>query len=428
MISRRKSDGYFRLEEFMKKITIIGAGAAGLMAAITALESRSDVSVTVIDKNQRPARKVMITGKGRCNVTNNCDNATLINNIPRNGKFLYSAFSRFSTDDTINFFEKCGVPLKTERGNRVFPVSDKAVDIAFALVNKAKSLGADFTVGEVDKILSANGKVLGVRLKDKTDIFSDAVIIATGGMSYPLTGSTGDGYKMAKELGHIVTEIKPSLIPLVCHEGFCTNLSGLSLKNITASFFEEGKKKPIYSEQGELLFTHFGISGPLTLSASAHLRYIGKKNYYVIIDLKPALSNEKLDKRLLRDFSEEQNKDFSNSLDALLPKSLIPVVVKLSGIAPNTKVNQITKEQRNDFVTLIKNFKLHIIGTRPVEEAIITSGGVSVKEIYPSTMESKLVKGLFFAGEVIDVDAYTGGFNLQIAFSTGVLAGENSAK
>ncbi len=391
------------------------------MAAINA--TGSNISVTLVEKNDRVARKVMITGKGRCNVTNNSDTDTHIKNIPKNGRFLYSAFSKFSSADTMRFFEECNVPLKTERGNRVFPVSDKAVDIVDALKNKADKSGVEIIKGEVQEILCKNNKIFGVRLKDKRQMFCDNVIVATGGMSYPLTGSTGDGYRFAKSLGHTVTDIRPSLVPLVCHEGFCSSLSGLSLKNITASFFEEGKKKPIYEEQGELLFTHFGISGPLTLSASAHLRNIGKTNYYVLIDLKPALSFEKLDKRLLRDFEEELNKDFSNSLDALLPKSLIPVVVKLSGIAPNVKVNQITKEQRQNLVSIIKGIKLHIIGTRPIEEAIITSGGVSVKEINPNTMESKLIKGLYFAGEVIDTDAYTGGFNLQIAFSTGYVAG-----
>lgn len=405
----------------MIKTVVVGGGAAGLMAAINA--TGSNISVTLVEKNDRVARKVMITGKGRCNVTNNSDMDTHIKNIPKNGRFLYSAFSKFSSADTMRFFEECNVPLKTERGNRVFPVSDKAVDIVDALKNKADKSGVEIIKGEVQEILCKNNKIFGVRLKDKREMFCDNVIVATGGMSYPLTGSTGDGYRFAKSLGHTVTDIRPSLVPLVCHEGFCSSLSGLSLKNITASFFEEGKKKPIYEEQGELLFTHFGISGPLTLSASAHLRNIGKANYYVLIDLKPALSFEKLDKRLLRDFEEELNKDFSNSLDALLPKSLIPVVVKLSGIAPNVKVNQITKEQRQNLVSIIKGIKLHIIGTRPIEEAIITSGGVSVKEINPNTMESKLIKGLYFAGEVIDTDAYTGGFNLQIAFSTGYVAG-----
>ena len=397
------------------------------MASVSAA-IEPDTYVTVIEKNSKPARKLMITGKGRCNVTNNSDINNIIRNIPKNGKFLYSALSSFSADDTMEFFENCGVPLKTERGNRVFPVSDKACDIVDALIYKAKSSGVKFIIDEAEKILVSNGRAFGVELKNKTNISADAVIIATGGMSYPLTGSTGDGYRFARELGHSVTNLYPSLVPLVCHENFCSALSGLTLKNIKASFYEENGKKPVFEEQGELLFTHFGISGPLALSASAHLDNIGQKKYYCLIDLKPGLTAEHLDKRLLRDFSDELNKDFGNSLDRLLPKSLIPVVVKLSGIRPDLKVNQITKEQRQNLISIIKGFKVNIIGTRPIEEAIITGGGVSVKEINPKTMASKIVKGLYFAGEVIDVDAYTGGFNLQIAFSTGFVAGQHSAK
>ena len=413
----------------MKRLVIIGGGAAGLKAAASAnfVLRDSDASVTVIEKNTRVARKVMITGKGRCNVTNNCDNETLILNTPKNGKFLYSAFSKFSSKDTMTFFESLGVPLKTERGNRVFPVSDKAVDIVDALFKVVKGGGAEIICGEAQKIEIENDKVKGVWLNDGTFLRADAVIIATGGASYPVTGSTGDGYRMAKELGHTVTEIKPSLVPLECHEGFCSKLSGLSLKNVTLSIYEEGKKKSVYSEMGEMLFTHFGISGPLVLSASAHLRYMDKKKYIAKIDLKPALDVEQLDRRILRDFSEELNKDFSNSLDKLLPKSLIPIVVQLSGISADKKVNQISKEERKTLVDIIKGLTLHIIGFRPIEEAIITSGGITVKEIDPATMASKIVDGLYFAGEVIDVDAYTGGFNLQIAFSTGFLAGESAA-
>ena len=413
----------------MKRLVIIGGGAAGLKAATRAnfVLKDSDASVAVIEKNTRVARKVMITGKGRCNVTNNCDNETLILNTPKNGKFLYSAFSKFSSKDTMTFFESLGVPLKTERGNRVFPVSDKAVDIVDALFKVVKGGGAEIICGEAQKIEVENDKVKGVWLNDGTFLRADAVIIATGGASYPVTGSTGDGYRMAKELGHTVTEIKPSLVPLECHEGFCSKLSGLSLKNVTLSIYEEGKKKSVYSEMGEMLFTHFGISGPLVLSASAHLRYMDKKKYIAKIDLKPALDVEQLDRRILRDFSEELNKDFSNSLDKLLPKSLIPIVVQLSGISADKKVNQISKEERKTLVDIIKGLTLHIIGFRPIEEAIITSGGITVKEIDPATMASKIVDGLYFAGEVIDVDAYTGGFNLQIAFSTGFLAGESAA-
>ena len=413
----------------MKKIVIIGGGAAGLMAAVAAAKELGNApySITVVEKNSRPARKVMITGKGRCNVTNNCDENTLIASTPKNGKFLYSAFNNFNSQDTMQFFENAGVPLKTERGNRVFPVSDKSVDIVDALV-RAVQKNCSIIEGEAAAILAPNGFVTAIKLADGRILDADSVIVATGGMSYPTTGSTGDGYKMAKALGHTVTDLTPSLVGLDCHEGFCTRLAGLSLKNVTLSVFEDGKKKPLYKELGEMLFTHTGISGPLSLSASAHLRYINKKKYYAEIDLKPALDEAQLDKRLLRDFEESLNRDFANSLDKLLPKSIIPVIINMSGIAPHTKVNQISREQRMSLINAIKHFRLNITGFRPIEEAIITSGGISVKEIDPATMMSKLIGGLFFAGEIIDVDAYTGGFNLQIAFSTGVLAGENAAK
>ena len=411
----------------MKKIVIIGGGAAGLMAAYSAaLKNGKQAEITVIEKNERPARKVMITGKGRCNVTNNCDVDTLVANVPKNGKFLFSAFSGFSAGDTMGLFESLGVPLKTERGNRVFPVSDKAVDIVDALVGAVKKSGANIFRSVAKKILTENGAVTGVLLESGEIYPADSVILATGGMSYPLTGSTGDGYKMAKELSHTVTELKPSLVPLTVHEGFCSRLSGLTLKNVTLSVFEEGKKKPVFSELGEMLFTHFGISGPLTLSASSHMRRMGKTTYTAYIDLKPALSFEQLDSRILRDFEDEKNKDFANSLDKLLPKSIIPVIISLSGIEPTLKVNQVSREMRAKLCKVIKALPLHITGFRPIEEAIITGGGISVKEINPSTMESKLVKGLYFAGEIIDADAYTGGFNLQIAFSTGFAAGKNA--
>lgn len=408
----------------MKNVIVIGGGAAGLMAAT--ISARNGNRVTVLEKNNRPARKVMITGKGRCNVTNNCDNDTLIANVPQNPRFLYSAFSTFTAKDTMNFFEEVGVPLKTERGNRVFPVSDKAVDIVDALVNTAKKSGVKIINATVKEIIADNSAVSRVVCEDGSVFEADSVILATGGMSYPVTGSTGDGFKIAKDLGHTVTDITPSLVPLECHEGFCSKLSGLSLKNVTLSVFEEGKKKAVFSEQGEMLFTHFGISGPLVLSASAHLRKMGKKAYTALIDLKPALTMEQLDSRILRDFSENLNKDFINSLDKLLPKSIIPVVVRLTGIPENQKVNSISREQRNILCGLLKKFPLRITGFRPIEEAIITSGGIAVKEINPATMESKIISGLFFAGEIIDVDAYTGGFNLQIAFSTGYVAGKNA--
>ena len=411
----------------MKRIVIIGGGAAGLMAACSASFKYKDggAKITLLEKNTRPGRKLMITGKGRCNLCNNCGLDTLVANVPENGRFLYSAFSGFGAQDVMTFFESLGVPLKTERGNRVFPVSDKAVDIVDALVKAAKCGGTETIHGTAKKILTENGKVSGVLLESGEALPADGVILATGGMSYPLTGSTGDGYKMAAELGHTVTEIKPSLTALNAHEGFCEKLAGLSLKNVTLSVFEEGKKKPVFYELGEMLFTHFGISGPLVLSASAHMRYIGKKQYTAVIDLKPALTAEQLDKRILRDFDEEKNRNFINSLDKLLPKSLIPIIVKLSGIEPDRKVNSISKEQRASLCGLLKGLSLRITGTRPIDEAIITRGGISVKETDPKTMESKLISGLYFAGEIIDVDAYTGGFNLQIAFSTGFAAGSN---
>lgn len=410
----------------MKKTVIIGGGAAGLMAACAAAEKYGGRAVTVIEKNRRPGRKLMITGKGRCNVTNNCDRDTLISNVPANGRFLFSAFSDFGTADTMEFFEKRGVPLKTERGNRVFPVSDKASDIVDALVNAVNKSGVKILTAEAEEILTDNSAVTGVRTRDGEILEADSVILATGGMSYPVTGSTGDGYKMAGRLGHTVTPLKASLVPLNVKQGFCSRLSGLSLKNVTLTVYESGRKKPVFSELGEMLFTHFGISGPLVLSASAHMRKMGSAEYVAYIDLKPALDEQKLDSRILRDFEEEKNRNFGNSLDKLLPKSIIPVIISLSGIAPDTKVNQISREQRARLCGVLKALRLDITGFRPIEEAIITGGGISVKEINPSTMESKLVSGLFFAGEIIDADAYTGGFNLQIAFSTGHLAGKNA--
>ncbi len=405
-----------------KNVVVIGGGAAGLMAALKAAENSNHV--TLIEKNQKVGRKIMITGKGRCNVTNNCDNDTFIKNVAVNSRFLYSAISTFTTADTMDFFESLGVPLKTERGNRVFPQSDKASDIVDALFRAVKKNGVKIILGTVKSLYKQDDEFITV-LQNGEKITSDSAIIATGGASYPLTGSTGDGYSFAKSFGHNVTEIKPSLVPLTIHEGFCSKLSGLSLKNVTLKVYEEGRDKPLFSEMGEMLFTHFGISGPLVLSASSLIREIEKKNYFAFIDLKPALDAQTLDKRLQRDLSENVNKDIINSLDKLLPKSLIPIVLKMAGIDERTKSNQITKEQRLALCGVLKGFKLTVTGFRPIEEAIVTSGGVSVREINPKTMESKLVKGLYFAGEVIDVDAYTGGFNLQIAFSTGALAGRN---
>ncbi len=402
-------------------LLVIGGGAAGLMAAGTA--SNEGVETIVLERNERPARKVMITGKGRCNVTNNCASLQeLIQNVPRNGRFLYGAFSRFMPSDVMDFFESRGVELKTERGNRVFPVSDNAVDIVDALVSYAKSR-ARIMNGRATKLLFENGKVTGVETEDGDIIYADKIIIATGGLSYPGTGSTGDGYKLAKQAGHNITELVPSLVPLEIHEGFCTDLMGLSLRNVATKVVDTESGKTVYSDFGEMLFTHFGVSGPMILSASAHMRNMKSGKYKIYIDLKPALTIEQLDARILRDFSENTNKNFINALNSLLPKKLVPVIVKLSGINLATKVNQITKEQRRKLAELLKGMCVTVTGFRPVSEAIITSGGVDVSQINPKTMESKLAEGLYFAGEVIDADAYTGGFNLQIAFSTGRLAG-----
>ncbi len=408
-----------------EKILIIGAGAAGLMAAGTISGRGKDV--TILERNDKPARKVAITGKGRCNVTNNCKELSeLIANVPTNGRFLYSAFTNFMPQDTIELIEDMGVALKCERGNRVFPCSDKAMDIVDALVHYGTDDGVEIVHGRAKELIIKDGTLNGVRTFDGEEIAADKIIIATGGKSYPLTGSTGDGYELARQAGHTIIEPKPSLVPLNAHEGFCSDLMGLSLRNVTMKVIDTKKKnKVIFDEFGEMLFTHFGISGPMVLSASSMLREMEPCRYVVSIDLKPALTEEQLDARILRDFSENTNKDFINSLGALLPRKLIPVVVKLSGIKANEKVNQITKEQRHRLVTLLKSFKVTIKSFRPIDEAIVTSGGVKISEIDPKTMQSKLLSGLFFAGEVIDVDAYTGGFNLQIAFSTGRLAGEN---
>lgn len=407
-----------------KKVIVVGAGAAGLMASGVAGENGNDV--IVIERNDKVARKVMITGKGRCNVTNNCTLINeLISNVPTNGRFLYSAFSRFMPVDTMEFFEDMGVSLKVERGNRVFPESDKAVDIVDALNAFSRDAGVKRITARVTELIIEDGCVKGVRLEDGEELFADSVIIATGGASYPLTGSTGDGYELAKQAGHSIVELKPSLVPLVCHEGFCMDLQGLSLRNVEISVLNTENYKEVYKDFGEMLFTHYGVSGPLILSASSHLKDIKPRKYEIHIDLKPALSYEQLDKRIQRDFLENSNKNFINALDALLPKKLVPVIVRLSGIKPSTKVNQVTKEMRATLINLLKDLKITVMGFRPIEEAIVTSGGVSTKEIDPKTMQSKLCEGLFFAGEVIDVDAYTGGFNLQIAFSTGRLAGEN---
>lgn len=402
-----------------QKIVVIGAGAAGLMAAGQA--ARRGRSVLMIDKNDRPARKVMITGKGRCNVTNDCDNETFLKNIRSNPRFLYSSIAGFSTADTMEFFENLGVRLKTERGNRVFPVSDRAADIVDALSAFAKSAGARYQKGRVEKILSGAEGVEAVVLADGETIACTDVIVATGGESYPGTGSTGDGYRLARMLGHEVTRIRPSLIPIETEDSFCKEMQGLSLRNVTLTV-TKGKKK-IFSELGEMLFTHFGVSGPLVLSASSHMDDEIMGEYVLHIDLKPGLSPEQLDARLLRDFEKYKNKDFLNALGDLLPRKMIPVMVRRSGIEGTSKVHQITRQQRRNLVERVKDFTIIPKAFRPINEAIVTAGGVSVKQVDPKTMESKLCRGLYFAGEVLDLDAYTGGFNLQIAFSTGFAAG-----
>ncbi len=404
----------------MTDVIIIGGGAAGCLAAVQA--ARYGKSVLLFEKNDHLGRKLRITGKGRCNVTNNSSTEEHMKNIPVNPRFLYSAFSNFDSQDVMDFFEELGVPLKTERGNRVFPVSDNANDIADALAREMKKLGVKVVNRRVTKLLTENGAVTGVRAGGE-DHSAPAVLIACGGRSYPNTGSTGDGYTLAESVGHTVTELKPSLVPLVSPDKYCAELMGLSLRNVTLKLMDG--EKLLYSELGEMLFTHFGVSGPLVLSASSHIRDMMPDRYRLMIDLKPALSAEQLDARIQRDFAENLNRDFSNGIRKLLPAKLVPVAVKLSGIPAEQKVNSITKEQRRKFGELIKAFPVRISAFRPLDEAIVTSGGISTKEINPKTMESKLVRGLYFAGEVIDVDAYTGGFNLQIAFSTAYTAAIN---
>lgn len=406
---------------------IIGGGPAGMMAAATA--SMHGKQVVLLEKNDRLGRKLLITGKGRCNVTNDCDTNEFIKNIPTNPKFLYSAINQFSTEDTKQFFENLGVQLKTERGNRVFPVSDRAADVCDAMVKCCKKNNVKVLKANASDILVSSGHVVGVVTSNGEKISAKSVVLATGGMSYPLTGSTGDGYKIARKLGHTVTEIKPSLVPIVSNEEMCSDMQGLSLKNIELKLIDSVKNKVIYKELGEMIFTHFGVSGPLVLSASAHIKKVEHGRYHFLLDMKPGLSHEQLDARILRDFQKYSNKDFMNSLGDLLPKKMIPIMVQLvinqSGITPFTKVNQITKEQRKCIVEQIKGIRISIDGFRPIDEAIITSGGIDVTEIDPRTMESKLISGLFFAGEIVDVDGYTGGFNLQIAYSTGYLCGLN---
>lgn len=415
------------------KVIVIGGGPAGMMAAITAAEYGNQV--TLIEKMNSLGKKLLITGKGRCNITSSLDMSEFIKNVPGNGRFLYSSFEQYTNKDIIQFLKKQGLEVKEERGNRFFPITDKAQDVLNCFIKKIEELHIHTILGEkVEKILvneTESGKMVKGVKTNKQTILADRIILATGGKSYPLTGSTGDGYKMAKEIGHTVTTIKPSLVPLETFDEKSKELQGLSLKNIAIQFIDKTKNKIIYEDFGEMIFTHFGISGPTILSGSAHLvRYKNieelLKNHNIIlkIDLKPALSPEKLDARILRDFEEEKNKQFKNSLDKLLPQKLINPIIEETGINPTKQVNTVTKQERQKIVQILKNFEVTIKGFRPIEEAIITSGGISIKEINPKTMESKLVNGLYFAGEIIDVDGYTGGFNLQIAYSSGYVAGK----
>ena len=412
------------------KVVVIGGGPAGMMSAISA--AKSGDKVVLLEKNNILGKKILITGKGRCNITSSLDIDDFINNIPGNGRFLYSAFENFDNKDIIELLKKEGVSVKEERGNRYFPTSDRAEDVRMALERETKKAGVD---------VKLNSKVCGIEIEDSRvksvvlendKIDADKIILATGGKSYPLTGSNGEGYKIAEELGHTIKDVRGSLVPLIAEKSVCSKMQGLSLRNVGIVLYDVEKDKKIYSDFGEMLFTHFGVSGPTILSGSAHLlRYkdVDKKisdgKIVLKIDLKPALSFEQLDARILRDFTEVKNKQFKNSLDKLLPKKMIDVVIDKSKIDPEKHVNEITREERMNLVKLLKCFVVRIDGFRPVDEAIVTAGGISVKEINPKTMESKIVSGLYFAGEIIDVDAYTGGFNLQIAYSTGFTAGKH---
>lgn len=411
------------------KIIVIGGGPAGMIAAITAKQEGNEV--IIIEKMPFLGKKMLITGKGRCNITSSLDISEFIKNTPGNGMFLYSCYQKFDNKDIIDFLNKQGLKVKVERGNRIFPITNKSQDVLNCFLKRIKDLNIKVIYNtRVKEIVINNNEVIGVKTEKET-IKADKVVLATGGKSYPLTGSTGDGYGIAEKLGHNITNIKPSLVPLeIFDRKICGDLQGLSLKNVGIKLIDKERNKIIYEDFGEMIFTHFGISGPIILSGSAHLvRYknieekLKKKKISLNIDFKPALTKEKLDDRILRDFQELKNKQYKNSLDKMLPKKLINTIVEKSEINPNKQVNSITKDERAKLVELLKNFCLYIKGFRPIEEAIITSGGVSIKEINPKTMESKIIKGLFFAGEIIDVDSYTGGFNLQIAYSTGYVAG-----
>ena len=419
----------------MDKVIVIGGGPAGMMAAITAKENKNDV--LIIEKNNQLGKKLLITGKGRCNITSSLEMEDFIKNTPGNGMFLYSAYQQYTNKDIIQFLKQQGLDVKEERGNRIFPVTDKSMDVLKCFTKKIKELDIDIKYNtKVEEILTEmiDGETVVIGIKtDKEKIKANKVILATGGKSYPLTGSTGDGYRLAEKLGHSIIPIRPSLVPLeVYDKAECKEVQGLSLRNVGIKLMDIEKNKQIYEDFGEMLFTHFGVSGPTILSSSAHLvRYknidklFHEKKIVLKIDLKPALDEKKLNDRILRDFEEVKNKQFKNSLDKLLPQKLIPVIIRRSKISPNKQVNEITRKEREELIKQIKDFEIIIKGFRPIEEAIITSGGINIKEINPKTMESKKVKGLYFAGEIIDVDSYTGGFNLQIAYSTGYVAGLN---
>ena len=407
-----------------RRVVVVGGGAAGMMAAIHA--AQNGARVTLLERNSHCGKKLKITGKGRCNVTNACDVREFLLHVPTNPRFLYSALNCFSTEDTMSFFEESGVPLKVERGRRVFPVSDRAEDIVSALYRRVRESGVEVVNGRVDGLCLCDGSVVGCRVGDR-EIRADAVIIATGGRSYPGTGSDGDGYRLAAEAGHGVTPLIPSLVPLTSRSKICPSLQGLSLKNVALTVTDTRTGKCVYEDFGEMMFTHFGMTGPMILSASAHLSGMESGRYEAHINLKPALDEKALDSRILSDFAKYSNKDFINALGDLLPSKLIPVAVALSGIDGRKKVNSVTREERAALCGVLRDLRIRIDGFRPIAEAIVTKGGVDVREIDPKTMESRICSGLYFAGEVIDVDAYTGGYNLQIAFSTGALAGQNAA-
>lgn len=418
-------------------VIVVGAGAAGMMAAATVAELLSeggfdvgrDVSVLMLERNDRPGKKLRITGKGRCNLTNDCDRDEFLSNVPTNPRFLYAALSQFSSKDTMAYFEELGVPLKVERGKRVFPVSDKAGDIVDALARRCRELGVKIVTDKVDRILvdRESGCVRGILASGK-EYLADHVILCTGGCSYPVTGSDGNGHRMAASLGHNIVPAVPSLVPIVCEGDICRRLMGLSLRNVRLKVVKSTSQETVFEDFGELLFTHFGITGPLVLSASAHIPDVAPGKYEIHINLKPALDEKTLDDRIISDFKKYANRDFINSLSDLLPQKAIEPIAELSGIDPHKKVNNITREERRALASLLHCLKLSPIRFRPIAEAIVTKGGVDVKEVNPKTMESKLVAGLYFAGELLDLDAYTGGFNLQIAFSTARAAGASVAK